>query len=126
MKLEWVVDVVEETFDVGRRRRSGRIGALVALGSSLLLASPGWALDGIDLSAPSEPAGEEAEASTEGECSRLIQIKYPFLSCANGQIGLADADATWENSRQIPRGFDWVEGGGYFGPPQNQRDRDNE
>jgi hypothetical protein len=71
------------------------------------------ALDGIDLSVPAEEVGE-------GECSRLIQIKYPFLSCANGEIGLADGDATWENSRQIPLQSSWIEGDGYWGPSYNE------
>ena len=71
------------------------------------------ALDGIDLSKPAEEVGE-------GECSRLVQIKYPFLSCTHGEIGLADGDASWENSRQIPLQSAWSEGDGYWGPSYNE------
>lgn len=78
-----------------------------------MLATHASALEGIDLSSPQEPAGE-------GECSRLVQIKYPFLSCVNGQIGQSDANETWENSRQLPRQGRWNEGDGAFGPDQNQ------
>ena len=77
------------------------------------LATHASALEGIDLSAPQEPAGE-------GECPRLVQIKYPFLSCVNGQIGQSDADETWENSRQLPQQGSWNEGDAAFGPDQNQ------
>ena len=79
--------------------------------AGLLLFSSGaaMALDGIDLSQPAEEVGE-------GECSRLVQIKYPFISCANGEIGLADGDDTWESSRQIPLQSSWVEGDGNWGP----------
>lgn len=82
----------------------------------MLLGSAGSAaaLDGIDLSA--------AQAETaEGECPKLVQIKYPFLSCANGQIGQTDADDTWENSRQIPMLGTWTESDGAYGPSLNQR-----
>lgn len=85
----------------------------VAFGAVALLATHASALEGIDLSSPSEPAGE-------GECPRLVQIKYPFLSCVNGQIGQSDANETWENSRQLPQQGRWNEGDGAFGPDQNQ------
>jgi hypothetical protein len=76
-----------------------------------------FALDGIDLSTP-------AEAVAEGECPRLIQIKYPFLSCAEGQIGMAEGDDTWEESRRIPLGEAWTEGFGYWGPTLNDPNSD--
>ncbi len=78
--------------------------------AGLLVFSSGvaMALDGIDLSTPSEEIDD-------GGCSQLFRIKYPFLSCANGVIGSAEGDATWENSRQIPIGSAWVEGEGYWG-----------
>ncbi len=85
----------------------------VALFVFLWGASSAFALDGIDLSSPPEP-------SAEGECSRLIQIKYPFLGCANGQIGQSDSDQTWDNSRQIPMGSRFVEGSGYYGDALNR------
>ena len=70
------------------------------------------ALDGIDLSQP-------AEVVAEGECPRLIQIKYPFLTCAHGEIGMSDADETWDNSRRVPLMSEWTEGDGYWGPDLN-------
>ncbi len=92
--------------------------------AGLLLFSSGaaMALDGIDLSQSAEEVGE-------GECSRLVQIKYPFLSCTNGEIGLADGDATWDNSRQIALQSRWTEGYGYWGVSYNAdgaRRRDEE
>ncbi len=92
--------------------RTRLAGALLAT-TLLLVASAATALDGIDLSAPADPAGD-------GECPRLVQIKYPFLSCANGQIGLAEGDETWENTRQIPQLGTWTESDGAYGPEQNQ------
>jgi len=88
---------------------------IVGLGAaiSVMSASSAVALDGIDLSQP-------AEATAPGECPKLIQIKYPFISCKGGVIGLADGDATWENSRQIPIGSEFVEGNGYWGDDLNQ------
>ena len=77
------------------------------------LATSASALEGIDLNGPLEPVGE-------GECPRLVQIKYPFLSCVNGQIGQSDANETWENSRQLPQQGAWNEGDGAWGPDQNQ------
>lgn len=93
-----------------------RVFTMIATASAalcLLTASTAMALDGIDLSQP-------VEAAATGECSKLIQIKYPFVSCEGGVIGLADGDATWENSRQIPIGSDFVEGNGYWGDDLNQ------
>ncbi|MEM9177634.1 MAG: hypothetical protein AAGC67_20685 [Myxococcota bacterium] len=81
--------------------------------AATMLASSATALDGIDLNEPLEPTGA-------GECPRLVQIKYPFLSCANGQIGQSDADETWENARQLPQQGAWNEGDGAWGPDQNQ------
>jgi len=82
----------------------------------LLFSGAAFALDGIDLNGP-------AEVAAEGSCSQLVQIKYPFLACAGGEIGLSDADATWENSRHIPIGTDWTEGDGYWGPDLNVFER---
>jgi hypothetical protein len=91
-------------------------GFCLALATAgLLFAGTAQALDGIDLSASPEAAEEGA---VEG-CPRLIQIKYPFLKCTNGQIGLAAGDDTWENSRRIPMQSEWTEGNGVFGPELN-------
>jgi len=79
--------------------------------AGLLFLSTGVAaaLDGIDLG----PSSEETDG---GDCSQLVQIKYPFLNCTNGETGSTEADDTWENSRQIPLGSAWTEGDGYWGP----------
>ncbi len=74
----------------------------------LLSTGPALALDGIDL-------GEAPVETAPGECPRLIQIKYPFLSCVDGQIG----NDTWENSRRSPVGGSWTEGNGHWGPELN-------
>jgi len=87
--------------------------AVLAIAVIALWAGPGLALDGIDLGEPLAPPAE-------GECPRLIQIKYPFLSCAKGQIGLADGNATWANSRQMPLQDEFLEGDGYWGPELNR------
>jgi hypothetical protein len=97
------------------------VGAVVCVMS----ASSAIALDGIDLSEPEIALpgidlSKPAEATAPGECPKLIQIKYPFISCKEGVIGLADGDATWENSRQIPIGSEFVEGNGYWGDDLNQ------
>lgn len=89
------------------------VQSLTLVSLILFSASAATALDGIDLSKPAEETGE-------GECPRLVQIKYPFLSCAKGEIGSADGDATWEGSRQIPLQSAWIEGGGYWGPSFNE------
>ncbi len=83
--------------------------------SVLLLVSTGaaLALDGIDLSEPSEEVAD-------GDCSRLVQIKYPFLSCSDGEIGMAESDELWEDHRQIPLMRPFVEGDGFWGPDLNQ------
>ena len=93
------------------------VAAVLVLSSILLLASPGvaFALDGIDLSNPPEIVEVE-----EGACSRLVQIKYPFLVCRSGEIGLAEGDDTWDSSRQIPDLSDWTAGPGYWGHDLNQ------
>jgi hypothetical protein len=91
-------------------KRISILSLLMLLSCSLgLLVGSASALDGIDLSSPAEP-------TADGECPRLIQIKYPFLSCADGQIGQSDANETWDNSRQIPMMSDWTEGDSVFGP----------
>ena len=99
---------------VSRSNARTRRGGVAALTVSLLfagglLAGSASALEGIDLSSPAEP-------TAAGECPRLIQIKYPFLGCTNGQIGLSDANETWEDARQIPRMTDWTEGDAAWGP----------
>jgi hypothetical protein len=63
------------------------------------------ALEGINLNSPAEP-------TAAGECPRLIEIKYPFLNCANGQIGEWDGNETWDNMRRIPKLSEWSEGDG--------------
>jgi len=73
------------------------------------------ALDGIDLSHPAEPTASDA-------CSRLVQIKYPFLHCSEGEIGLSAMGDTWDASRRIAIMSDWVEGDGYWGPDLNRAD----
>ncbi len=83
----------------------GILGSFMIL---LVAGAPAIALDDIELDEP-------AEAAAEGECPRLIQIKYPFLRCTNGQIGVASEDATWENSRRTPRQSEFVEGRGAWG-----------
>lgn len=88
-------------------------------------ASSAIALDEIDLTEPpievnAIDLSQPAEATAPGECPKLIQIKYPFISCKNNVIGLADGDATWENSRQIPVGSEFIEGNGYWGDDLNQ------
>jgi hypothetical protein len=80
---------------------------------ALLITNTATALEVIDLSQP-------LPATAPGECPLLIKIKYPFLSCAGGQIGQTDANEIWENSRQIPRQSDWTEGNGAWGPSLNQ------
>lgn len=80
---------------------------------ALLISNTASALDGIDLSRP-------LPATTPGECPLLVKIKYPFLSCANGQIGQAEGNELWEDSRQIPRMSDWTESNGTWGPDLNQ------
>ena len=106
--------------DVAAALFQSTIPVRVTLIFSLLLSVPiafvagtAMALDGINLSEP-------AEEVAAGECPRLIQIKYPFISCSDGQIGMAEGDDSWENSRQIPLQRDWVEGTGWWGPDQNQ------
>lgn len=79
----------------------------------LFLASSAMALDGIDLSHPSE-AGDEAG------CPELVRIKYPFLRCTNGEIGSAAGDEKWDMSRKIPIMSPWTEGDGYWGPDLNE------
>jgi hypothetical protein len=122
MKLN--VDVAVDQGLVERKKMiTGRPGmslrwmltTIVGAGAAICVmsASSALALDGIDLSQP-------AEATAPGECPKLIQIKYPFISCKEGVIGLADGDATWENSRQIPIGSEFVEGNGYWGDDLNQ------
>ena len=74
-----------------------------------LASSSATALDSIDLNTPSTPTGA-------GECSQLVQIKYPFLTCSSGQIGQSPANETWANTRHMPIGSGWVEGDGYWGP----------
>ena len=79
------------------------IRALALAGFACLLAAPSLALEGIDL----REVGEEAE----GTCPKLVQIRHPFLCDAK-----PPADATWENSKRIPRQGDWTESDGAWGP----------
>jgi hypothetical protein len=104
MKLNVVADRVHSTLSDSIPRGIFALGICLCL----LSASSGFALDGIDLSEPAEPPAE-------GECSKLIQIKYPFLSCSDGEIGLAGGDASWEGDRQTPRQSSFVEGNGFWG-----------
>ena len=85
--------------------------ALMALMVCLIPAGA-MALDGIDLNEP-------PEATAVGECPRLIQIKYPFLSCVNGEITMAEGNDSWENSRRLPLQSRFIEGDGYWGPDLN-------
>jgi len=109
MKLNVVADRVQSTLC------SSIVRGIAVLGASLYLlsAGSGFALDGIDLNEP-------AEAPAGGECSKLVQIKYPFVRCSDGEIGLADRNASWENTRQIPRQSNFIEGDGYWGPESNR------
>ncbi len=109
MKLNLVADRVQSTLS------NSIVRGIVVLGVFLCLlsAGSGVALDGIDLNEP-------GEAPAEGECSKLVQIKYPFLHCANGEIGLADGNASWEESRQIPRQGRFIEGNGFWGDELNR------
>jgi hypothetical protein len=95
-----------------RRVLAPGIASLLSLGLGLAFSTSAAALDSIDLSV-------EAEPTAEGECPRLVQIKYPFLRCANGQIGQSDADETWDDSRRIPLGSGFIEGDGYWGADLN-------
>jgi hypothetical protein len=100
------------------RRTAVRLIVSLALASLLFFSSGAvMALDGIDLSNPPEEASEEPG---EGACSRLVQIKYPFLSCTDGEIGSADGDDSWEDNRQIPLMSPWTESDGYWGPSYNE------
>ncbi len=107
------LNVAAALFQSERRLQVRLITSWVLAGCILFSSGAAMALDGIDLSQPSAENGE-------GECSQLVQIKYPFLSCRDGEIGLADADDTWEDSRQIPLMSEWTEGGGYWGPSYNE------
>jgi len=78
-----------------------------------LFSGAAFALDDFDLSNPSESVEDEA-------CSRLFQIKYPFLVCGPGENGSPDDGATWENTRRIPIMSDFTEGDGYWGPDLNE------
>jgi hypothetical protein len=80
-----------------------------------LVASPALALDPVDPS-----------AASEGGCPALTAAKYPWLACTAGEKGAVSLatkpqEATWENTRNIPKGFDFTEGDGYWGPDLNPR-----
>lgn len=102
-------NAADRSFSLGR-------GILLAMTVSLslfLFASAASALDGIDLSSP-------AAEVEEGECPALTQIKYPFLSCATGQIGQSAVDENWDNSRRMQTMSDWTEDEDiFFGPALN-------
>jgi hypothetical protein len=92
--------------------RISRTTLLTLVACLVCSAGAASALDGIDLSAPVVPPAE-------GQCPRLVQIKYPFLACPSGEIGQSDADEIWNNSRHLQRQSGWTEGDGYFGPMLN-------
>lgn len=78
----------------------------------LALALPATALPGISLS---EPLPETAP----DECALLTQIKFPWLVCTTDAEGnkhivnsTVPANASWEDTRQIPLGYEFVEGDG--------------
>jgi hypothetical protein len=109
------LNVAAALFQSERRGRNALtlfIALVISIGFAAGAAS---ALDGIDLSNPAE----ESEESEEAGCAQLIQIKYPFLKCASGEIGLAEGDDNWESSRRIQVMSDWTEGDGYWGPDLN-------
>ncbi len=85
------------------------------VGAFAIAASSATALDAIDLSAPSIPPAA-------GECSQLVQTKYPFLTCVNGQIGQSSTNEIWMNARHMPIQSDWIEGDSYWGPTLNPVD----
>jgi hypothetical protein len=89
--------------------------SVTAFAALSMAASSATALDGIDLSVAATP-------TADGECSRLVQIKYPFLSCMNGEIGQSAANETWANSRHLPIQSDWIEGDSAWGPTLNPVD----
>lgn len=101
-------------------RRTSITSGMTAMfvGALALAASSATALDAIDLSAPSAPSAPTAA----GECSQLVQIKYPFLDCANGQIGQSSVNETWTSARHMPMQSGWIEGDGYWGPTLNPVD----
>ena len=109
----------DSTTGAGSRSRRSFNTLAILLPLACLLAGPAAALEGIDLSAKAD-VEDAAEEVAPGGCSQLVQIKYPFLSCSNGEIGLAGGNDTWETARQIPRQSVFIEGTGYWGPDQNQ------
>ena len=107
------LNVAAALFQSEPRVRVGLITSLALVGLLVISSGAAMALDGIDLSKPSEE-------NDEGGCSQLVRIKYPFLGCSDGEIGLADEDDSWENSRQIPLMRAFTEGDGYWGPSLNE------
>lgn len=94
-------------------RRSTRAQALFfALIGLALPTVAAHADSGIDLNDRPDPEFKEY-------CPALTEIKYPFLQCTDGNLWSVDSDATWENSRRIPRMSDWTESDGHWGPHQN-------
>ena len=83
------------------------IAGVLAGGATLASADAPVVLD-----PPAEGVGDPA-------CPDLVRIRYPFLKCPSGQIGIASGDDTWENSRQLPLQEPFLEGDGYFGPELN-------
>lgn len=106
---------------LSHRDRPARIlgQGLLLVVMSALAAGGASALDGIDLSGPGAEAVAEKSAADTG-CPRLVEIKYPFLQCVDGRIGVAGGNATWDNSRRIPLQSPWNEGHGAWGPELNQ------
>ncbi len=77
---------------------------------------PAAALPGISLSEP-------AAATADDECMPLVQIKYPWLNCttdAHGNKRITNAtvaaNASWDDDRQLPLGYEFVEGHGGWLP----------
>ena len=86
---------------------------------TLLFANTALALDGIELSNPPQAVGE-------GECPLLVQIKYPFMTCAGADASKVvnapptDTNRVWNEVRQIPLMSIWTESDGYWGPDLHQ------
>lgn len=109
MKLK----IAAALFQSERRVRARMIISLALAGLLLFFSGTAMALDGIDLSGP-------LDEDDGGGCSELVQIKYPFLNCRDGEIGSTDYGENWDNHRQIPLMSDWAEGDGYWGPSLNE------
>ena len=92
------------------------VHTLSLVAASTLLAGAAGALGSIALADPAPELAADA-------CPQLTQIKYPWLRCttaADGTKSIAGgtvpAIATWENSRQMPLGYEFIEGDGAWLP----------